>query len=80
MVKTYRETYVKTSLQEFKRELEGAVALIKDEKVIAELLESFKNADIVKPQDIAFSWFYLSINATRAVICLIAISIERFKP
>lgn len=42
LVKTYRETYVKTSLQEFKRELEGAVALIKDEKVIAELLESFK--------------------------------------
>lgn len=62
LVKIYRETYVKTSLQEFKRELEGAVALIKDEKVIAELLESFKNADIVKPQDIAFSWFYLLRN------------------
>ncbi|MFC4653331.1 M1 family metallopeptidase [Lactococcus nasutitermitis] len=59
LVKTYRETYVKTSLQEFKRELEAAVALVKDETAVANLLASFKNADIVKPQDIAFSWFYL---------------------
>lgn len=59
LVRYYRETYVKTSLQEFKRELEAAVALVKDETAVAELLEGFKNADIVKPQDIAFSWFYL---------------------
>ena len=42
LVKTYRETYVKTSLQEFKRDLEGAVALIKDEKVMLNCLKASK--------------------------------------
>lgn len=50
---------MKTSLQELKRELAAAVANVRDEAAIKGLLEDFKNADIVKPQDIAFSWFYL---------------------
>lgn len=59
LVASYMDTYVKTSLQELKRELAAAVANVRDEAAIQGLLEDFKNADIVKPQDIAFSWFYL---------------------
>lgn len=58
-VHEFMDFYVKTSLQELKRELANAVSNIKDEATVAELLENFKDADIVKPQDIAFSWFYL---------------------
>lgn len=59
LVTNYMDLYVKTSLQELKRELANAVANIKDDAVIAKLLADFQNAEVVKPQDIAFSWFYL---------------------
>ncbi|GBG96093.1 M1 family metallopeptidase [Lactococcus termiticola] len=59
LVDSYMDLYVKTSLQELKRELANAVANIKDEEAVAKLLDNMKNADIVKPQDIAFSWLYL---------------------
>ena len=59
LVKKYMDFYVKTSLQELKRELAGAVANVKDTASVQYLLDNMKNADAVKPQDIAFSWFYL---------------------
>jgi len=59
LVKKYMNFYVKTSLQELKRELAGAVANVKDTASVQYLLDNIKNADAVKPQDIAFSWFYL---------------------
>lgn len=59
LVDEFMNFYVKTSLQELKRELADAAANIKDEAAVLNLLANFKNADVVKPQDIAFSWFYL---------------------
>lgn len=59
LARSYMEFYAKTSIAEIKRELANAVANIKSADYIKEQLENLMNADVIKPQDIAFSWFYL---------------------
>lgn len=59
LVRRYVETYVASSVAEFKRELSAAVSWVKSETAIKELLSDMKNAEIVKPQDIAFWYLYI---------------------
>ncbi|MDR2977642.1 MAG: M1 family metallopeptidase [Streptococcaceae bacterium] len=59
LVQKYMNLYVKTSIQELKGELNSAASYIKDQAAVDELLGDMMNADIIKPQDVAFSWRYL---------------------
>ena len=54
----YLDTYVKTVDGNFKRQLAAALSYTKDEETLEALLKEWKNKDVVKPQDLAMSWYY----------------------
>jgi len=54
----YLDTYVKTVDGNFKRQLAAALSYTKDKETLEALLKEWKNKDVVKPQDLAMSWYY----------------------
>ena len=60
--KKFGETYVSTVDGSFKRQLASALAYTKDAETLARILESLKNKDVVKPQDLAMSWYFPLLN------------------
>jgi len=54
----YLDTYVKTVDGNFKRQLAAALSYTKDEETLEALLKEWKNKDVVKPQDLAMSWYF----------------------
>lgn len=69
LVKLYLDTYVKTNNGVFRRQLAQALSYTQDSKNIQYLLDRLKDKDIVKPQDLAMSWYHplLSRNFTQEV-------------
>lgn len=69
LVKLYLDTYVKTNNGVFRRQLAQALSYTQDSKNIQYLLDGLKDKDIVKPQDLAMSWYHplLSRNFTQEV-------------
>ncbi|PCS00654.1 M1 family metallopeptidase [Lactococcus fujiensis] len=57
LVKQFVDTYVKSSVAEFKDELSTAVANAKNPAITEQLLASMKDGEIVKPQDIS-KWYF----------------------
>ncbi|MCC9903465.1 aminopeptidase, partial [Streptococcus agalactiae] len=51
------ETYSTTTDGNFKRQLASALSHTTDSKTLKKLLSDWKNKDIVKPQDLAMSWY-----------------------
>lgn len=58
LVKLYLDTYVKTNNGVFRRQLAQALSYTQDSKNIQYLLDGLKDKDIVKPQDLAMSWYH----------------------
>ena len=58
----YLNDYVSTVDGSFKRQLASALAYTEDAETLARILESLKNKDIVKPQDLAMSWYFPLLN------------------
>lgn len=69
LVKLYLDTYVKTNNGVFRRQLAQALSYTRDAKNLQYLLDGLKDKDIVKPQDLAMSWYHplLSRNFTQEV-------------
>lgn len=69
LVKLYLDTYVKTNNGVFRRQLAQALSYTRDAKNLQHLLDGLKDKDIVKPQDLAMSWYHplLSRNFTQEV-------------
>lgn len=61
LVKSFIDTYVKTSVAEYKGELSAAVANAKDPEITALILKDMKDGEIIKPQDIS-SWYSRVLN------------------
>ncbi|WP_374284729.1 M1 family metallopeptidase [Lactococcus sp.] len=61
LVKSFIDTYVKTSVAEYKGELSAAVANAKDPEITALILKDMKDGEIIKPQDIS-SWYLRVLN------------------
>ena len=49
---------MKTVDGNFKRQLAAALSYTKDKETLEALLKEWKNKDVVKPQDLAMSWYY----------------------
>ncbi len=62
LVELYLTTYVKTNDGTFRRQLAQALANTKSEKTVARILSELKNKDLVKPQDLAMSWYLPFLN------------------
>ncbi len=57
LVDKYFDLYVKTIDANFKRQLAMALSETKNEKTVEKVLLSLKDKEIVKPQDLAMSWY-----------------------
>ncbi len=57
LVDQYFDLYVNTLDFNFKRELSAALAHTKSEATLKKTIAALKNKDIVKPQDLAMSWY-----------------------
>lgn len=57
LVSLYLDTYVKTNDGNFRRQLASALSNTKSEATVERILSALKNKDIVKPQDLAMSWY-----------------------
>lgn len=62
LTEQYLKNYVSTVDGSFKRELASALAYTNDRETLDQILESLKNKDIVKPQDLAMSWYFPLLN------------------
>ena len=58
----YLKNYVSTVDGSFKRQLASALAYTNDKETLDQILEALKNKDIVKPQDLAMSWYFPLLN------------------
>ena len=58
----YLKNYVSTVDGSFKRQLASALAYTNDKETLDQILEALKNKDIVKPQDLAMSWYLPLLN------------------
>ena len=58
----YLKNYVSTVDGSFKRQLASALAYTNDKETLDRILEALKNKDIVKPQDLAMSWYFPLLN------------------
>lgn len=56
LTRSFFDKYVATNIAEYKGELSTAICYTKSEKMLEYLLDSFKNADMIKPQDLA-NWY-----------------------
>lgn len=54
----YLETYIATTDGNFKRQIANALSNTKDADTLASLLAKWQDKDVVKPQDLAMSWYY----------------------
>ncbi|MGT2784773.1 M1 family metallopeptidase [Streptococcus merionis] len=59
LVEQYLKAYVATNDNNFRRDLALALAQSKCETTVARILESFKNKDIIKPQDLSMWYAFL---------------------
>lgn len=57
LVSLYLDTYVKTNDGNLRRQLASALSNTKSEVTVERILSALKNKDIVKPQDLAMSWY-----------------------
>ena len=57
LVSLYLDTYVKTNDGNLRRQLASALSNTKSEFTVERILSALKNKDIVKPQDLAMSWY-----------------------
>lgn len=62
LVDLYLRAYVKTNDGNFRRQLAAALSNTNSEATVERLLAELKNKDIVKPQDLAMSWYYPFLN------------------
>ena len=54
----YLATYIATVDGNFQRQLASALSYTKSEATLTRLLKEWKNKDVVKPQDLAMSWYF----------------------
>ena len=57
LVDLYLSTYVKTNDGTFRRQLALALSYTKSNATVVRILSELKNKDVVKPQDLAMSWY-----------------------
>ncbi len=57
LVELYLQTYVNTNDGNFRRQLAVALSDTKSNKTVKRILSELKNKDIIKPQDLAMSWY-----------------------
>ena len=62
LTEQYLKNYVSTVDGSFKRQLASALAYTNDRETLDQILEALKNKDIVKPQDLAMSWYLPLLN------------------
>ena len=62
LTEQYLKNYVSTIDGSFKRQLASALAYTNDRETLDQILEALKNKDIVKPQDLAMSWYLPLLN------------------
>lgn len=57
LVSLYLDCYVKTNDGNFRRQLAAALSNTKEKATVERILGELKNKDVVKPQDLAMSWY-----------------------
>ena len=57
LTKQYLDTYASATDGNFKRQLATALSYTKDMETVGELMNQWKNKDVVKPQDLSMSWY-----------------------
>ena len=62
LTEQYLKNYVSTVDGSFKRQLASALAYTNDRETLDQILEALKNKNIVKPQDLAMSWYLPLLN------------------
>ena len=62
LVSLYLDCYVKTNDGNFRRQLAAALSNTKEKATVERILGELKNKDIVKPQDLAMSWYRPFLN------------------
>lgn len=58
LTKQYLDTYASATDGNFKRQLATALSFTKDMETVEELMNQWKNKDVVKPQDLSMSWYF----------------------
>ena len=62
LVSLYLDCYVKTNDGNFRRQLAAALSNTKEKATVERILGELKNKDVVKPQDLAMSWYHPFLN------------------
>lgn len=62
LVSLYLDCYVKTNDGNFRRQLAAALSNTKEKATVERILGELKNKDVVKPQDLAMSWYRPFLN------------------
>ena len=62
LVSLYLDCYVKTNDGNFRRQLAAALPNTKEKATVERILGELKNKDVVKPQDLAMSWYRPFLN------------------
>lgn len=62
LVSLYLDCYVKTNNGNFRRQLAAALSNTKEKATVERILGELKNKDVVKPQDLAMSWYRPFLN------------------
>lgn len=62
LVSLYLDCYVKTNDGNFRRQLAAALSNTKEKATVERILSELKNKDVVKPQDLAMSWYRPFLN------------------
>lgn len=62
LVSLYLDCYVKTNDGNFRRQLAAALSNTKEKVTVERILGELKNKDVVKPQDLAMSWYRPFLN------------------
>ena len=62
LVSLYLDCYVKTNDGNFRRQLAAALSNTKEKATVERILGELRNKDVVKPQDLAMSWYRPFLN------------------
>ena len=62
LVSLYLDCYVKTNDGNFRRQLAAALSNTKEKATVERILGELKNKDVVKPRDLAMSWYRPFLN------------------